>query len=36
MIQLLVKSGCRLNEKDEYGQTPIYYACREDRLEIVR
>lgn len=26
LIKILVKLGCNLNDKDEYGQTPIYYA----------
>lgn len=36
MVKLLVKHGCSLNDKDEYGQTPIYYAVREDRRELVK
>ena len=25
-----------VNEKDIFGQTPIYYACREGRLDVVK
>ena len=27
MAQVLAQHGCSLNDKDQYGQTPIYYAC---------
>ena len=37
MCQYLIQQ-CNLpvNEKDIFGQTPIYYACREGRLDVVK
>jgi len=27
-VDYLVNLGCNVNQRDEYGQTPIYYAAR--------
>lgn len=27
-VELLVKLGCGINHRDQYGQTPLYYAAR--------
>lgn len=36
LIDMLVKSGCDINQLDAYGQTPIFYAAREGHLEVLR
>ena len=28
LVDILVSSGCNVNHKDQYGQTPLYYAAR--------
>ena len=35
IAEFLVNRGCRLDEEDLYGQTPIYYAASEDRREML-
>jgi len=29
------KIGCKVNHRDQYGQTPIYYAAREGHMEVM-
>lgn len=36
MLEILLQNACNLNDKDEYGQTPIYYASRENRIDTVK
>lgn len=31
-IQLFVKHGVPVEDSDSYGQTPLFYACREGHL----
>lgn len=33
---MLLEAGCSPNHKDQYGQTAIYYAARENKLEIAQ
>jgi ankyrin repeat protein len=35
LIDFLVENGCKANHIDTYGQTPIFYASREGRLESI-
>ena len=32
VAEYLMSKGCKLDEEDLYGQTPIYYAASEDRV----
>jgi ankyrin repeat protein len=34
-LDLLLENGLDLNDPDLYGQTPIYYAAKENRLNII-
>ena len=34
--EILLSHGLSLDDTDIYGQTPIFYAVRNNRLEIVR
>lgn len=35
LVEYLVTLGCRLDEEDLYGQTPIYYVASENRLNLL-
>lgn len=35
MTQYLLTMGCKLDEEDLYGQTPIYYVASENRLNLL-
>ena len=36
IIDLITKYKCDTNCKDDYGQSPLHYAVRNNRLEVVR
>lgn len=29
-------NGCNVNQIDTYGQSPIFYACREGKIETIK
>lgn len=33
-VEYLVKLGCNVNHRDQYGQTPLYYAARYIQLRL--
>ena len=33
---MLLSHGLNLDDSDQYGQTPLFYAASENQLEIVR
>ena len=35
IAEYLTKNGCKLDDEDLYGQTPIYYAASENRVEML-
>lgn len=35
-MDYLISEGCKVNHVDTYGQSPIFYACREGHLEAVK
>ncbi|EAX93344.1 hypothetical protein TVAG_181370 [Trichomonas vaginalis G3] len=35
-VQSLIESGCNINEKNKYGNTPIFFAVYENYLEVVK
>lgn len=35
-MELLLSHGLSLDEVDIYGQTPLFYAINENKIEIVR
>jgi len=34
-LDLLLEAGLNLNDEDIYGQTPLFYAAKENRLNII-
>ena len=34
-LDLLLEQGLSLMEEDIYGQTPLFYAAKENRLNII-
>lgn len=34
--EVLVQNGLSIDEADNYGQTPIFYAVGDNKLEIIR
>jgi ankyrin repeat protein len=36
VCELLVKNGSDVNHEDQLSQSALFYACREDHLEIVK
>lgn len=34
-MDLLLEAGLNLNDEDIYGQTPLFYAAKENRLNII-
>jgi len=34
VIRYLLESGARVNEKDNYGLTPLHYACMRGIIKI--
>jgi len=35
-MQVLIDAGCRIDNRDNIGQTEMFYAARDGRLEAVR
>ena len=33
---MLITSGCKINEKDKYGRTPLFIATLKGRNEIIK
>ena len=31
----MIEHGCRLDEEDLYGQTPVFYVVSENKLEML-
>lgn len=35
LIEYIMSMGCKIDEEDLYGQTPIYYVASENRLNLL-
>ncbi|KAJ1474209.1 ankyrin repeat-containing domain protein, partial [Baffinella frigidus] len=35
-VRTLIRAGADINEKDEFGSTPLHAAARHKHLEVVR